>query len=308
MAEGAGHSNVRQQLDQFKQQVHEAAQQIAGLEELLTTLENKIGEATVLVTQGVEELKSEFDDVERLIEDMLGFTDKRQAELLKECTDAEHGAQQEASQLEQRLAECDTDNGQYVRELEEHDHTVEQHIQDAKKAAEKLLERAKETAEGVIQTAKSTGEKVVHGVEEGAKAAGKAAHDAYEGAQQIIKEAAEGLKSHGNDWGSLVRDQAQHFAENIQGQDQQMQAHLQDTLRQLTDRFGGDLGKVLQEGEQFAHGVGTVMDTVAQLAGHGVETVGTLTDAMEATNVGMNTAIGIFTKTKDTFQEVADLF
>lgn len=300
--------DVRQQLDQFKQQVSEAAAQVTDLETLVKTLEDKIAHVKQQIHDDLETLTHAFEQLRRDAEDFGAQVEQDATLLVNGCTAAQKEYQDESDKVQQGLAQCVSDNDQYEHQIEEHDHTVDQHIQDAKKLAEEAIQKAKDVAHGVVDTAKTVADKVVHGVEDGAKAVGHAAHEAYDGASSLIKQAAEGLLAHGNDWGSLVRDQAQHLGDNVHAGDQQTQQQIQEALHGLADHLGGNLDKMLHGAEQFAHGVGTVMDTVTTLTGHGVQTVDTLTEAMNATNVGLNTVTGIFTKAKQDFQDVASLW
>jgi ABC-type transporter Mla subunit MlaD len=297
-------AQVRQQLDQFKAQVHEAAQQVDSLEHLMGTVESNFTDLEHLIQQRMEALGKLFDELDPVLEAFKTEFDHDWQGVLDQCKTLDDELAHDADTLVQDVTQCVHENDDYIRAIEEHDHTVEQHVNDAKKAAEDVIHKVQEVVNGVVDTATGTAGKVVHGVDEAAKGVGHAAQDAFHKLQEVVNTAAEGLKGHGTDLGSLVRAQAEQFGEHVQQQDQQMQAELQAILGELSNGFGGHLQQLVGQAEHFEQTFGTIIGTVTSLTGHGVETVGVMTEAMNATNVGLNVATGTVKDVKDILDEI----
>jgi len=114
----------------------------------------------------------------------------------------------------------------------------------------------------------------------------------------------QGLLGHGTDLGSLVRAQAQHLGENLQTQDQQVQAHMQEALHEFESGVTDHLGKLVHEVEEMERLVTTVSESVTNLTSHGVDMVSVMTEAAESTNVGLNEVIGAVNDVKEILDEI----
>jgi cell division septum initiation protein DivIVA len=297
-------SQVRQQLDQFKQQVTEAQNGMHDLDTLMTGLETECQGLVDLITSLGQMIQERFDGVNPDIKTLSDEFDHDYDALLQKCSSIEKEYEDDAATIETEVNNCGHEIDDYIKQIEEHDHTVDSTIQDAKNKAEEVIQKAKQTAEHVVDTATNAAQTVVHGVESAAKSVEHGVEDAWHTVQQGIHSAVQGLLGHGNDIGSLVRAQAEHLGEGLQNQDQQLQQEMVATLQQFESGFTEHVNQLVQEVDQMDHLISTVSQTVTDLTSHGVDTVGVMTDAAMSTNVGLNEVIGAVNDVKEILDEI----
>ena len=297
-------AQVQQQLDQFKAQVHEAAQQVSSLEELMTQVEAGFTKLEADIEERMGQLNTMFGNLEPMIQEVTHEFQQEYDALLALCQKAEGEFHDDAATIEQDCNQFAHEMEDYVHAIEEHDHTVEQHVQDAANKAQEVINKAKSIAEHVVDTGVHTATTVVHGVESAAKSVEHGVEQVVHTVQQGISTAVQGLLGHGNDIGSLVRAQAQHLGEGLQNQDAQLESEMQNLLHQLEAGTTEHLDKLIQEVEQMEHAITAVSETVTQLTTSGVDSIGIMTSVAEATNVGLNTVVGSVKDVKEILDEV----
>jgi len=297
-------AQVRQQLDQFKQQVSEAAQGVTDLEGLMAQLEAEFEKLEETVQTRAAQVEKVFNTVNPLIKEMSDEFDHDYDALLAQCQKIEKEYEDDAATIETEVNNCGHEVDDYIKQIEEHDHAVDSAIQDAKHKAEEVIQKAKSTAEHVVDTATHTAQTVVQGVEKAAKDVEHGVEEVWHTVQQGINTAVQGLLGHGNDIGSLVRAQAEHLGEGLQNQDQQLQQQMVDTLHQFEQGFTEHVNQLVQEVDQMDHLISTVSQTVTDLTSHGVDTVGIMADAAQSTNVGLNEVIGAVNDVKEILDEI----
>ena len=297
-------AQVRQTLDQFKAQVQEASQGVAALEDLMHQVEQGFTLLEKDMQTHMADLDKLFADLQPQIADLSTEFDNEHQALLAatQKVDGEFG--QDATTLEGEVHQLESEIQNYQHALDEHDSHLENTHNDLHSKAQEMQSKVMQHGHGIAEAGNATAQVVVQGVDTHNKALEAAMQAMVNTTLQGMSASTGNLAHMAMDFGNLAQTAAGKLGEALKNENSHLNADLENQLKQFESTFNGEVDKLVQKIQDADHAITSEIDKIASLAEHGIDTIGIMTHAAEATNVGLNTVTGAVKDVKDILDEI----
>lgn len=298
------HASVQAQLQAFKAAIDQANGHVLEVDGLMDSLDHEF-------ETFASHLHSETEQHLTLIHGLTAqchALDSELTQLFGELgslvVSAEQDLGHEVDVLEKEAINLQHENDSFVQKTEEADHSVQQIVQDAGHLADDTNGKIHEASQHIIETghqaANKFGNELVHHVTD----LHQKIETTYHGFEQQANNHLQTLEHEVQGYASHVGEQAQHFADQAHSAGNAAKDKLMSSLHDLEQGVTGHLGDLGHNVEQFHDSFMKLSEFITTLSGEGVNAVGELGQAMDATNVGLNGVVKTVTNVKEILDEI----
>ena len=298
-------AHVQAQLHAAKAAIDQAYQQVQDLDGMMDSLDHEFDTFT-------SHLLSETQQHLKLLNGLTSQCHVLDSELTQVFTELSSAMHTAEGQLGGEVTELEKEGGNllrwndgFIHMLEESDHTVEQVVQDVGHVADEVSHKVGEAAHHIIETGEQTankfGNELVHHV--------KGLHDKvdqiYHGFEQEANNRLHDLEHEVSNYSTHLVEQAQHFAEHAQHAGHEAKEKLMSSVHELENGVVGHLTDLSHNVQHFHDSFMKMAEFVTNLTTEGIEVVGELGHAMDATNVGLNGVAKTVSNVKEILDEIS---